>query len=51
MKYRSIILCIVVAFAAAPAVAQQDFSEVEITATELTAGDCCDSYPTHPACD
>ena len=38
MKYRSIILCIVVAFAAAPAVAQQDFSEVEITATELTAG-------------
>jgi glyoxylase-like metal-dependent hydrolase (beta-lactamase superfamily II) len=38
MKIRLIVLCVAVAFAAAPAVAQQDFSEVEIGTTEVASG-------------
>jgi len=38
MKTQLIVLCVAVAFAAAPAVAQQDFSEVEIGTTEVTSG-------------
>ena len=38
MKTRLIVLCVAVAFAAAPAVAQQDFSEVEIGTIEVASG-------------
>ena len=38
MKTRLIVLCVAVAFAGAPAVAQQDFSEVEIGTTEVASG-------------
>lgn len=38
MKTRLPALCVAIAFTAAPAVAQQDFSEVEITTTEVTEG-------------
>jgi len=38
MKTRLIVLCVAVAFAATPAVAQQDFSEVEIGTIEVASG-------------
>jgi len=38
MKTRLIVLCVAVAFAAAPAVAQQDFSEVKIGTVEVASG-------------
>jgi glyoxylase-like metal-dependent hydrolase (beta-lactamase superfamily II) len=38
MSHRLIVICAVLVFMAAPAVAQQDFSDVEITSTEVAPG-------------